>query len=98
MRLQLIIELIMHGTSLTPISLSSFSISQFAGKVKPQKKMGEKLSFVVCIRICITMFSAFKKQTTTSQNETNNKPPKHTKWALYLKEQPNKKYKSNFLR
>ena len=42
MRHQLIIDLIMHGTSLTSISLSSVSISQFVGKVKAQKKNGAK--------------------------------------------------------
>ena len=42
MTLQLIIDLIMHGTSLTSLALSSVSISQFAGKVKPQKKGAKK--------------------------------------------------------
>ena len=45
MRLQLIIDLIMHGTSLTSIELSSVSIFQFAGKVKPQKK-GAKMGTI----------------------------------------------------
>ena len=38
MRLQLIIDLIMHGTSLTSITLSSISIFLFTGKAKPKKK------------------------------------------------------------
>ena len=38
MRLQLIIYLIMHGTNLTSIALSSVSIFQLVGKTKPQKK------------------------------------------------------------
>ena len=82
MRLQLIIDLIMHGTSLTSIALSSVSIFQFAGKAKPQKKwckngynfLAEKISCMVCIRICITMFfQLLQKQITTSQNKTNSK-------------------------
>ena len=38
MRLQLIIDLIMHGTSLTSIALSSVSIFQLVGKARPKKK------------------------------------------------------------
>ena len=72
MRLQLIIDLIMHGTNLTSIALSSVSIFQLVGKAKPQKKkkngcknghnfLAEKISCMVCIIICITVFLACTK-------------------------------------
>ena len=99
MRLQLIIDLIMHGTHLTSIELSSVSIFQLVGKTKPKKKkkgyknghnfLAKKISCVVCIRIYITMFSAFIK--------TNSKPL-NIQNGLCLKGQRNKKYKSHFLR
>ena len=38
MRVRLIIDLIMHGTNLISISLSSVSIFQLVGKAKPKKK------------------------------------------------------------
>ena len=38
MRLQLVIDLIMHGTNLTSIAFSSVSIFQLVGKAKPPKK------------------------------------------------------------
>ena len=44
MRLQLIIDLIMHGINLTSIALSNISIFQLVGKGKPpKKKKGEKM-------------------------------------------------------
>ena len=69
MRLQLIIDLIMHGTNLTSITLSSVSIFELVGKVKPHKKNGhnfsaEKISYMVCI----TMFSDFTKTNNSFSN------------------------------
>ena len=42
MRLQLIIDLIMHGTNVTSIALSSVLIFQLVGKAKPFKKKTNK--------------------------------------------------------
>ena len=46
MRLQLIIDLIMHGTNLTSIALSSVSIFQLVGKAKPQKTWVQKMGTI----------------------------------------------------
>ena len=40
MRLQLVIHLIMHGTTLTLTKLDSVSVFQLVGKVKHKKKIG----------------------------------------------------------
>ena len=51
MRLQLIIDLIMHGTNLTSIALSSVSIFQLVGKAKPKKKKkGAKMGTIFELR------------------------------------------------
>ena len=54
MRFQMIIDLIMHGTNLTSIALSSVLIFQLVGKAKPQnkknKKMGAKTSTIFELR------------------------------------------------
>ena len=42
MRLQLIIDLIMHGTNLTSIALNNVFIFQLVGKAKPLKKTKNK--------------------------------------------------------
>ena len=67
MRLQLIIDLIMHGTSLTSIALSSVSIFQLVGKARPQKKraqifffLAEKIGCMVYIRKYHYVFSFTK--------------------------------------
>ena len=46
MRIQFIIDLIMHGTNLTSIAFNSVSIFQLVGKAKPKKKISAKMGTI----------------------------------------------------
>ena len=67
MRLQLAINSIMHGTTLTLTELNSVSVFQLAGKAKHKKKKKKKknwcdfeainVSCIVCIKTNATRFA-----------------------------------------
>ena len=83
MRLQLIIDLIMHGTSLISIALNSVSIFSTCRKGKTIKKKGTKLKcfffslenrlYGIYKKISLC-FHLYKNKQAVSQNGTKSKP------------------------